>query len=147
MQNVVAAFAVAPLGGALLVALFVSLMTVTIGAGRLLGSVVGTAFLFTAGVGYAAAIVLGIPGFLLFRHLRWTCRAHWVLLCAAVGAVTGAVMPAAMTLIGSDGERVWMAIGVLFVTGGIVGAASGLLFARTIKVMPPAADEIAATFD
>jgi hypothetical protein len=147
MQNVVAAFAVAPLGGALLVGIVVFLMALVIDAGGVMGSVVGTAFLLTAAVGYAAAIVLGIPGFLLFRHLRWVRRAHWVLLCAAVGAITGAVMPAAMTLIGGDGERVWIAVGVFLVTGGVVGAAAGLLFARTIKIMPPAADEIAATFD
>ncbi|MGH6961027.1 MAG: hypothetical protein ACREE7_11125, partial [Dongiaceae bacterium] len=61
--------------------------------------------------------------------------------------VTGAVTPAAMTLIGGDGEQVWVAVGFFLVSGAIFGAASGLLFSPTIKVMPPGPDEIAATFD
>jgi hypothetical protein len=35
----------------------------------------------------------------------------------------------------------------MFLAGALVGAASGLPFARIIKVAPPAAEEIAATFD
>ncbi|HUL10428.1 MAG TPA: hypothetical protein VLV76_29135 [Candidatus Acidoferrum sp.] len=146
MENVVAAFAVAPLAGALLVAGVGFLMALAVGPSALTG-VVGTAFALTAGIGYVAAVLLGIPGFLLFRRLRWVGSAHWVLLCASVGAVTGAVMPAAVTLAGDRGGRLWAAVGVFLVIGAVVGAASGLLFARTIKIKPPASDEIAATFD
>jgi len=146
MENIVAAFAVAPLAGALLVAGAGFLMALAVGPSAMTG-VVGTAFALTAGIGYVAAVLLGIPGFLLFRHLRWVGRAHWVLLCAAVGAVTGAVTPVAVTLVGGDGERFWVTTGVFLVVGAVVGAASGLLFARTIKIKPPAPDEIAATFD
>jgi len=146
MQNVVAAFAVAPLGGALLVAGVALLIALAVGPSAM-SSVIGTAFALTAGMGYVAAVVLGIPGFLLFRSLRWIGRSHWVLLCAAIGAVTGAAMPAAATLVGDQGQRLWAAIGVFLVIGAVVGAASGLLFARMIKIKPPAPDEIAATFD
>jgi hypothetical protein len=70
-----------------------------------------------------------------------------VLLCAAVGAVTGAVAPLILTAFGGQLEEICQAAGVLLIAGAAVGKASGLLFARVIKVRQPAAADIAATFD
>ena len=148
MLNVVAAFAVAPLGGALLAAIVGFVLVLLADTGEMMGRVVGSAFLLTAAFGYAAAIVLGIPGFLLFRRMRWIRRAHWVLLCAAVGGIVGAAVPAAGVLLtGGEYERLWEAAGIFLIAGAVFGVASGLLFARTIKIKPPDADEIAATFE
>jgi hypothetical protein len=147
MKQVFAAFAVAPLAGALLVTIIVFLFAALVGSASVMGSIVGIAFIVTAGHGYAAAIVLGIPGFLLFRCFGWIRQAHLVLLCASIGSATGAIWPAAFGVIGGEASRAWMALGVFLVAGALVGAVSGLLFARTIKVEPPSANEIAATFD
>jgi hypothetical protein len=147
LENVVAAFAVAPLGGALVVGLIGYLFGAIMGGENIVGTIVAGGFLATAGVGYAVAIILGIPGFLLFWRLRWTRGAHWVLLCAAVGAVTGAVAPLILTAFGGQLEEICQAAGVLLIAGAAVGKASGLLFARVIKVRQPAAADIAATFD
>jgi len=147
MENVFAAFAVAPLGGALLVAVVAFLFALVVGSGDITGNAVGLAFIATALVGYAAAIILGIPGFLLFRHLRWIRGAHWVLLCAAVGTVTGAIVPVAAMQAGGMAEDFWGAVGVFLAAGAVIGAASGLLFARTIAIGPPGPDEVAATLD
>jgi hypothetical protein len=147
MQNVFAAFAVAPLGGALLVAVVGFLFALVVGSGDITGNVVGLAFIATALVGYAAAVVLGIPGFFLFRRLRWVRGAHWVVLCAVVGTVTGAIVPVVAMKTGGMAEEFWGALGVFLAAGAVIGAASGLLFARTIAIGPPRTDEIAATFD
>lgn len=147
MQNVLPAFAVAPLGGALFAAVVVSSVGAYLGAGVLSGEIVASSFLVTAVVGYVAAVVLGIPGFLLFRRFRWIRASHWVLLCASIGAVTGAVGPIADALIAGATDDLWTTLGGMLLAGSLVGAASGLPFARIVKVAPPAADEIAATFD
>jgi hypothetical protein len=145
--NVFAAFAVAPLGGALLVGVIGILLGLVTDWGSMTGRVVGMAFIVTAGAGYAAAFVLGIPGFLLFRHLRWIRGAHWVLLCASIGAVTGSTGLVTATVMLGGEKDIWAALGGVAVAGGLIGAVSGLVFARTIDVIPPGADEIAATFD
>lgn len=147
MQNVLAAFAVAPLGGAMFAAVVVFSVGAYLGAGVLSGEIVASSFLVTAVVGYVAAVVLGIPGFLLFRRFRWIRASHWVLLCALIGALTGAVVPVAAALIAGATDDLWATLGGMLLAGSLVGAASGLPFARILKVAPPPADEIAATFD
>jgi hypothetical protein len=147
MQHVVAAFAVAPLGGALFAAVVAFSVGVYVGPDILSGEIIASSFIVTAGVGYAAAVFLGIPGFLLFRRFRWIRASHWVLLCASIGAATGAAVPAAGALIGGATDDLWATLGGMLLAGALVGAASGLPFARIIKVAPPAADEIASTFD
>src|SRR5262249_32441731 len=77
LRNVVAAFAVAPLGGGALVAPIALI-------GALFGQVTAKEvfmlpILFSI-LGYVAAVVFGIPGYLIFRRLGWINRAHWVLL-------------------------------------------------------------------
>ena len=147
MENVFAAFAVAPLGGALLVAVVGFLFALVAGTGDITGNVIGMTFIATAVVGYAAAIILGIPGFFLFRRLRWIRGAHWVLLCAAVGTVTGAIVPVAVMKADGMADEFWGTLGGFLAAGAVVGAASGLLFARTIAISPPSPDEVAVTFD
>lgn len=147
LHRVVAAFAVAPLGGASFVAAVMLALALYLGRDAVPGQVVGLSFIVTAGVGYAVAVVLGIPGFLLFRRLRWIRGSHWVLLCATVGTAAGAALPVGGALFGNGREIIWAALGAMAAAGTLVGAASGLLFARTIRTAPPAAGEIAATFD
>jgi hypothetical protein len=147
MQHVFAAFVMAPLGGALFAAVVVFSVGVYMGPDILSGKIVASSFIVIAGVGYAAAVILGIPGFLLFRRFRWIRASHWVLLCASIGAVTGAVAPAADALIAGGTDDLWTTLGGMLLAGSLVGAASGLPFARIVKVAPPAVDEIAATFD
>ena len=148
LKNVVAAFAAAPLGGA----------GVTAAIGWILGAfmygpnVAATEgaiplFILFSILGYAVAIVLGIPSYLLFRRLGWIRRAHWVLLCAVLGGAAGAVWPV-MALLGrlEVGDPL-ASIGGFAVAGVLVGTVSGFVFAWVIKIEGPRADEIAATFD
>ena len=147
LKNAVAAFAVAPLAGAVLVAGLAFLFAVISGAGSLLGSLVGMSFIVTAGVGYGAAIVLGIPGFFVLRRFGWVRRAHWVLLCAAIGSGTGTIGPVLEWLVTGRFDDLWPLLGGFAVAGALIGAASGLLFARIISIEPPGVDQVAATFD
>ena len=147
LKHVLAAFAVAPLAGALLVTVVAFFFAASVGVDEIMGTVVEMTFILTAAIGYAAAIVMGIPVFLLFRHLRWIRGPHWILMCTSIGAAAGAAWPAAVMVIGDETENAWAVLGAFLVTGSLVGAASGLLFARMIRIEPPQPDEIAATFD
>ncbi len=121
--------------------------------GLTLGIVAGWLFLLIAIHGYAVALVLGIPSYLLFCRLGWIRRAHWVLLCAALGSVAGAAWPALIMMgeFGSDSGTAATAIsafaGAGLLAGALVGAVSGLVFSLVIKIEPPRIDEIASTFD
>lgn len=147
ITNAFGAFAVAPLAGAVLVAVVTSLFAVISGGGASLDSVVGMSFIVTAGVGYGAAIVLGIPGFFVLRRFGWVRRAHWVLLCAAIGFGTGTIGPVLEWLVTGSFDDFWPLLGGFATAGALIGSASGLVFARTVRIEPPGIADIAATFD
>jgi hypothetical protein len=137
LKNVITAFAVAPLGGAGVVAAIALVFGVLLaGWGRSAGGVVAMVFVLTAILGYAVGIVAGIPGYLLFRRLGWVCRAHWIALGAALGIVSGAIWPLRVLLLNPDVTHGTAALGALTIAGLLWGAASGLAFAWLIKVEP-----------
>ena len=147
LKNVVAAFAAAPLGGAGAIAAFTFLAVLLGGPADLaVGAAVGL-FILTLILGYVVAVVLGIPGYLLFRRLGWISRAHWILLCAVLGSAAGAAWPVAVLLSRANTVDPLTSIGGLAVAGLLVGTVSGFVFAWVIKIEAPPADEIAATFD
>ncbi|HZF34686.1 MAG TPA: hypothetical protein VE914_12875 [Candidatus Angelobacter sp.] len=148
LTNVVAAFATAPLGGAGLVATIAFVAALSLGApadGVING--VFTSFILIAILGYVAALVLGLPGYLVLRHRGWIRGAHWVLLCAGVGSAAGAVWPAVALLSRFQIGDPVASIGGFAAAGALVGAVSGFVFAKVIRIDAPRADEIAATFD
>src|SRR5262249_24089570 len=143
-RNVAAAFAVAPLGGGALVAPIALV-------GALFGQVTPEEvfilpILFSIH-GYIAAVVFGIPSYLVFRRLGWIKRIHWVLLCAGIGGINGAVWPVVALLIQLETDYPVATIGGFTVAGVLVGIVSGLVFAKVIKTEGPRADEIATPFD
>ena len=148
MRNVVAAFAAAPLGGAgataaigWLVGLF------SFGLNAVAAEAAALLFIVFSILGYAVAIVLGIPGYLLFRRMAWVRRAHWVLLCAILGAAAGSIWPVVALLTRIDVGDPTASIGGFAIAGALVGTVSGFVFAWIIRIEPPRAEEIAATFD
>jgi hypothetical protein len=149
LRRVVLAFIAAPLGSAAAV----GIVTILTGLGeslQLMAQIAVAGFTLTAIVGYAVAIILGIPGYLFLRHRGWVRRAHWVLLCTALGGVGGAIWP----LLAFIGDPFFIAVplytaivGGFVLTGAVLGAVAGLVFSLVIKLDPPTADEVAATFD
>jgi hypothetical protein len=147
MKQVLIAFAAAPLASALLAAAGASFFAIATGGGEATGVVAGVTFFMTAAIGYVAAVLLGIPGYLLFRRFGWIRASHWVFLCSSVGATTGAVGPALRVSAAGNTDAIWIVSGAFLAAGAMLGAAAGLSFARIIKIAPPRVDEIAATFD
>ncbi len=148
MRNVVAAFAAAPLGGAGVTAAIGWLIGLfSFGPNAAAAEAAALLFIFFSVLGYAVAIILGIPGYLLFRRMAWIRRAHWVLLCANLGALAGSIWPVVALLARIDVVNPAASIGGFAFAGALVGTVSGFVFAWIIKIEPPRADEIAATFD
>jgi hypothetical protein len=152
LKKVVAAFAVAPLGGAGAVAAigwFIGMFSLGLSAdvGAVVAETAFVLFVIFSILGYAVAIILGIPGYLIFRRMAWVRRAHWVLLCAILGAIAGSIWPVVALLAQLGINNPTTSIGGMTVAGALVGTVSGLVFAWIIKVEAPRADEIAATFD
>jgi len=150
LRNVVAAFAAAPLGGAGVTAAIGWLVGLfSFGLNAAAAEAAAPLFIVLSILGYAVAIILGIPGYLLFRRMAWVRRAHWVLLCAVLGAAAGSIWPVAalLTRIDIDISYPVAAIGGFAIAGALVGTVSGLVFAWIIRIDAPKADEIAATFD
>jgi hypothetical protein len=149
MKRVVAAFAAAPLGGAGAAAAITLVLTLDATL-DVAAAIAATAFAFTAIIGYAVAVLLRIPGYLFFRRLGWVRRAHWILLCAGLGGIAGAIWPllefASGQGIGSP-TLYGAIVGGFILAGALLGAVSGLVFSLVIKFDPPKPDEIAATFD
>jgi hypothetical protein len=145
-KNVLAAFALAPLGGAGLVAATALIFGVFSGywdnAG---GTVAAMLFAFALIVGYAVEIVAGIPGYLLFRYFAWARPVHWIGLGAVLGGASAAIWPLRVLLINPDVDYGIAAVAILTFAGLLWGAASGLAFAWIIKVEPHRADEFAST--
>ena len=146
LKRVVAAFVAAPLGGAAAIAVIAFSLVAIGGSPEMAPFVAGQLFALAAIIGYAVALILGIPGFLLLRRFGWVRRAHWVLLCASLGAVAGGIWPVFALIAGYPGSPLGL-IGVFILPGMLLGVASGLVFAWVIKVEPPRTQDIAATFD
>jgi hypothetical protein len=149
LRRVVLAFIAAPLGSAATVAV----IFIAAGLGEsleLAATIAAFGFGLTAIIGYAVAVILGIPGYLFLRRRGWVRRAHWILLCTALGGVGGAIWPL-LGLIGAppaEPVSLYTAIvGGFVLTGGVLGAVAGLVFSLVIKLDPPTPEEIAASFD
>lgn len=146
LKNVLAAFAVAPLGGAGLVAVITLIFGVFSGywdgAG---GTVAAMLFVLALIAGYAVEIIAGIPGYLIFCHLAWVRRVHWIALGAVLGAAGAATWPLRILILNPDVDYGIATVAALTSAGLLWGAASGLAFAWIIKVEPQRADEIAST--
>jgi hypothetical protein len=147
--RVVLAFIAAPLGSA--AAVGTTVMVTGLGEElELAATVAAFAFAFTAIFGYVVAVVLGIPGYLFFRHRGWVRRAHWILLCAALGGIAGTIGPLIRLADSQPVESFALyaaTVGGFILAGALLGAISGLVFSFVIKLEPPRPDEIAATFD
>lgn len=99
-------------------------------------------------LGYAAAIIVGIPSYLLFRRWGWIGRRHWFLLGAAIG-----VLPAALFIIiglanlnGAEshaGNVIFAGIVIALVSA----VATGAMFAWLIRPKVANLDQVGATFD
>ena len=134
-KNVLAAFALGPLGGAGLMAVIAFLgVLLRDGDGIGAGTVAAALFVLVSLLGYAVAIIAGIPGYLLFRRLGWIRRAHWIALGAVLGAVVAAIWPARVLLINPDVDYGFVALVAITFAGLFWGAASGLAFGWVIKV-------------
>lgn len=94
-SRVVIAFAPGPAVASVTVAILVLVLGLLLDAHRdglaiLVGGLLGGMLV----LGYAAAIIVGIPSYLLFRRWGWIGRRHWFSLGAAIG-----VLPAALLMI------------------------------------------------
>jgi len=110
--------------------------------------VLGALFVGLLILGYLVSILLGIPGYLLFRRMGWLARRHCFLLGAAIGILSGACF--ALTGLwharGSDSQarNLMLAVGfIAIVQAGVMG----LLFASVIRPRRLNIDEVASTFD
>jgi hypothetical protein len=138
LKNVIAAFAVAPLGGAGVVAAITLIFGVFFaGWGEAAGGVAAMLFVLTSILGYAVGIVAGIPAYLFFRHFGWVCRVHWIALGAVLGTASAVVWPLRVLLLNPDVTYGTAAVAGLAVAGLLWGTASGVAFAWIIKVEPP----------
>jgi hypothetical protein len=146
MRRVVAAFLAAPLGGAGAVAVVAFVLATASGSFDIAPFIATELFALASILGYAVAVVLGIPGYLLFRRFGWIRRAHWVVLCASLGAIAGGIWPLVALMFGYP-DNPFTLIGVFVVPGSLLGAISGLVFAWIIKIELPRAEDIAETFD
>jgi hypothetical protein len=114
-----------------------------------IGEIVAIIFATSLLFGYLATIVLGLPGYLFFRHLGWLARRHCFLLGAIVGLVDGALLVTIGILGGGeDVERDAAAaiIGGLLLTSPLI-LTMGALFAWLIRRSASDIDTIASTFD
>jgi hypothetical protein len=137
-RNALAAFAVAPLGGAGVIAAIALVLGVfLVGWGKAAGGVFAMLFVLTSILGYAVAIVAGIPGYLLFRRLGWVRRAHWIALGAVLGTVGASIWPLRVLILNPTVTHGTTALACLAIGGLLWGAASGLTFAWVIKIEPP----------
>ena len=139
MENVFAAFAVAPLGGALLVAVVGFLFALVVGSGDIDRQCRRVGIHRDRHRGLCGGRRPGHSRFFLFRRLRWIRGAHWVLL-----APWSAPSPAHRAGRGDeDGRHGGGILGpsrLFLAAGAVIGPASGFLFARTIAVSPPRPD-------
>lgn len=134
-KNVLAAFAVGPLGGAGLVAAIAFLgVLLRDRDGIAAGTVAAVLFVLISLLGYAVGIIAGIPGYLLFRRLGWVRWAHWITLGAVLGATVAAIWPLRVLLINPDVDYGIAALAAITFAGLLWGAASGLAFGWVIKV-------------
>ena len=104
------------------------------GDGIAAGTVAAVLFVLISLVGYAVGIIAGIPGYLLFRHLGWVHRVHWITLGAVLGATVAAIWPLRVLLINPDVDYGIAALAIITVAGLLWGTASGLAFGWVIKV-------------
>jgi hypothetical protein len=138
LKNVLAGFAIAPLGGAGVVAAATLVFGILLTDwGNAAGGVAAMVFVLTSILGYAVGIVAGIPGYLLFCHLGWICRVHWIALGAGLGAVGAAIWPLWILILNPDVTHGTAALACLAIGGLLWGAVSGLAFAWVIKIEPP----------
>lgn len=134
-KNVLAAFAIGPLGGAGLVATIAFLgVLLRETDGIAAGTVAAVLFVLISLLGYAVGTIVGIPGYLLFRRLGWVRRAHWIALGAVLGATVAAIWPLRVLLINPDVDYGVVALAIITIAGLLWGAASGLAFGWVIKV-------------
>ena len=136
-KNTIAAFVVAPIGGAAVAAAVALIVGVFLRGWAAAGAIAGMMFVVISIVGYLVEILVGVPGYLLFRHLGWVRRRHWIVLGAVLGTGSGAIWPLAVLLLNPDVQHGVAAIAVLAIAGLVWGVASGLTFASIIKVVPP----------
>src|SRR5262245_52461002 len=104
------------------------------------GGVAVMLFVLVSLVGYVLEIIGGIPGYILFRHLGWIRRAHWIALGAVLGAIAAAIWPIRVLLLNPNVNYGIEAVGVLAAAGLAWGAAAGIGFAWVIKIEPSRAD-------
>lgn len=150
-SRVVTAFAAGPVvASAVVTILFLFLVLgLLLGAHRdVLIILVGGLFGVMLVLGYLVSIILGIPGYLLFRRLGWIGRRHWFLLGAAIGALSGALFALVeLANAGSAGSQARNVISACVVIALVSAGVTGPMFGWLIRPKGPNIDEVAATFD
>ena len=125
MNQNVKAFLVVPLVPSVLFATAASVLGLASGGFAILPAVAYSFpiwLMFALPVAYAAAIILGIPAFLVFRRLGWLSRPGLLSGASAIGFILGC----AVAIIFVSGEPLGFIITVLAFT--VFGAASGYAF-------------------
>lgn len=127
MNRTVNAFLVVPLVPSVLFAVLVSVFELVSGGLLLLPAVIYSFpiwLMFALPVSYFAAVVVGIPAFLVFRHFGWLFLPWLVLGASAIGVVTGLVIAFLFT------SSHPLELGVIVLLFALFGAVSGYAFWR-----------------
>jgi len=112
------------------------------------GAVAAILFVISLLAGYLAAVVLGVPGYALFRRIGWVHRRHWFLLGTAIGCVSAALLVTAGYRYGHIAEsNAVSAVAGMAVLTAPLPLVMGLVFTWQMGRAAPDIDRIAATFD
>src|SRR5262245_16372675 len=148
-SRVVIAFAAGPpAAAAVTTMLFLLLGLAFEDDGEVLPLILGALFVGLLVLGYFVSMILGIPGYLLFRRMGWLARRHCFLLGAAIGILCGACF--ALTGLGrADGpdSQAWNIILASVFIAIVLAGVMGLVFALVIRPRRLNIDEVASTFD
>jgi len=116
--------------------------------GEVLALILGVLFVGLLVLGYLVSMIMGIPGYLLFRRRGWLARRHCFLLGAAIGILCGACF--ALTGLGQAGGHDSQASNIILASvfiAIVLAAVMGLVFALVIRPRRLNVDEVASTFD
>jgi hypothetical protein len=148
-RPVIIAFAVTPLAASTVLAAWVFALGLLFKEPQdEMGALVAIFFAASLFLGYLATIVLGLPGYLLFRRIGWVARRHCFLLGAIVGFAEGALL-LAVGILGNDdllANPVAAIGGFALLTAPLVSV-MGVLFAWLIRRSGFDIAKIASTFD
>jgi hypothetical protein len=136
LKNALAACVAAPIGGAAVMTAVALFFGVYWRGWEAAGAFAGMLFVFILIVGYLVEIFVGVPGYLLLRHIGWVSQGHWVVLGAVLGTCSGAIWPVSVLLLNPDVQYGIAAVALFAFAGLLWGVTSGLIFAWIIRDIP-----------